>query len=317
MAPYKMLVDVSVSGADAIRAVKAARYDLVFMDHMMPEMDGIETVARIRKLAKTDPYFETLPIIALTANAVAGSKKMFKQNGFNDFLSKPIDVFKLNSMLEKWLPKDKQQKSADEIAVQDEDCGTEIFIEGVDVKRGIGMTGGTLQGYLDTLKDYHADGVAKMNEITQCIESDDIALYTIYVHALKSVSASIGASALSKNAADLEAAGKRGDRSYIKMNTERFLRDLGLLLDNIYPLISKEDTSTSSIEIDKSLLKTELENLKTALEDYDAAAVGELSSCLEKYLASDDIGDTIDAILQKKMTGEYEEAVELIEALLT
>jgi len=103
MQPYKMKVDLRLSGAEAIEAVKANNYDIVFMDHMMPEMDGIEATKRIRK------DYPDLPIIALTANAVSGMKEMFISNGFNDFLSKPIDIIKMNAILAKWLPKEKQE----------------------------------------------------------------------------------------------------------------------------------------------------------------------------------------------------------------
>ncbi|MDR2594483.1 MAG: response regulator [Fibromonadaceae bacterium] len=103
MLPYKMQVDLCLSGIEAIERVKANDYDLVFMDHMMPEMNGIEATKRIRKM------YANLPIIALTVNAVSGAKEMFLSNGFSDFLSKPIDIIKLNSILEKWLPEDKRE----------------------------------------------------------------------------------------------------------------------------------------------------------------------------------------------------------------
>jgi len=104
MQPYKMQVDLCTSGAEAIEMIKANSYDIVFMDHMMPEMDGVEATKLIRET------HTNLPIIALTANAVSGVREMFLANGFNDFLSKPIDIIKLNSILEKWLPKEKQEK---------------------------------------------------------------------------------------------------------------------------------------------------------------------------------------------------------------
>jgi len=110
--PYKMSVDLRISGPEAIDAVKAKRYDLVFMDHRMPGMDGVETTERIRALGDSDSYFNKLPIIALTADAVSGMRDMFMQSGFDDFLSKPIDTVVLNSVLEKWIPKDMQWEAA-------------------------------------------------------------------------------------------------------------------------------------------------------------------------------------------------------------
>ncbi|MCL2044739.1 MAG: response regulator [Treponema sp.] len=101
LAPYKTNVETCLSGAEAIERVKSEDYDLIFMDHMMPEMDGIEATAAIRAFNKN------VPIIALTANAVSGMKEMFLEKGFNDFLAKPIDVSKLDETLVRWIPKEK------------------------------------------------------------------------------------------------------------------------------------------------------------------------------------------------------------------
>jgi CheY-like chemotaxis protein len=115
LAPYKMEVDLCKSGMMAIEAVKSNCYDMVFMDHRMPEMDGIEATERIRALdtdvpeGAEDGYFKKVPIIALTANAVSGTKEMFLQSGINDFLSKPLDTIKLNAVLERWIPKGKRR----------------------------------------------------------------------------------------------------------------------------------------------------------------------------------------------------------------
>ena len=108
LAPYKMQVDLCKNGRMALNALRTNRYDLVFMDHKMPDMDGIETTKHIRTMGDEDPYYKKVPVIALTANAVTGTKEMFLENGFNDFLSKPIDTIKLDTVLEKWIPKDKQ-----------------------------------------------------------------------------------------------------------------------------------------------------------------------------------------------------------------
>jgi CheY-like chemotaxis protein len=109
--PYKMQVDLCKSGKMAIEAIRANKYDLVFMDHKMPEMDGIEATLIIRELGKGEPYFRDLPIVVLTANAISGTREVFLENGFNDYLSKPIDTIKLSLVLEKWLPKEKQRKT--------------------------------------------------------------------------------------------------------------------------------------------------------------------------------------------------------------
>jgi len=110
LSPYKMQISLCKSGERALEVVKSNRYDLVFMDHMMPGMDGVETTLHIRKLGATDSYFSELPIVALTANAVTGMREFFLNNNFSDFMSKPVDMIKLNAILEKWIPKEKRLK---------------------------------------------------------------------------------------------------------------------------------------------------------------------------------------------------------------
>ena len=102
LAPYGCEVDLCMKGRQALDIIQEQDYDLVFMDHLMPEMDGIETTAKIRELDLD--YVSKMPIIALTGNAAAGMREMFLENGMNDFLTKPIDVARLNMMLDKWIP---------------------------------------------------------------------------------------------------------------------------------------------------------------------------------------------------------------------
>ncbi|GHV84213.1 hypothetical protein AGMMS50212_15530 [Spirochaetia bacterium] len=110
LTPYRITVHTSLSGTEAVDMVKANHYDLVLMDHMMPGMDGIEATAAIREWEKAQAEAgksrSQVPIIALTANAITGVKEMFLAQGFDDYLSKPIDIAKLNDVMEKWIPKE-------------------------------------------------------------------------------------------------------------------------------------------------------------------------------------------------------------------
>ncbi len=227
--PYEMQVDLRLSGAEAIQAVRKNRYDLVFMDHMMPEMDGIEAVKRIRELGAE---YLNLPIIALTANAISSMKDMFLANGFNDFLSKPINTIKLNAILEAWIPKEKQVKIQIE-AKSDEESDSSIKIDGVDVKKGITMVGGSAEYYLQILAMFHRDGTRMIEEINKSLETEDYPLYTIHVHALKSACANIGADKISETAKALETAGHQNDLEFIKLHNTSFLTALQTLLNNI------------------------------------------------------------------------------------
>jgi len=225
MQPYKMQVDLRLSGPEAIEAVAKNRYDIVFMDHMMPEMDGIETTKRIRE---NNPE---LPIIALTANAVSGTKEMFLANGFNDFLSKPIDTIRLNDILEKWLPEEKREKATE--TVHEMESNADIKIEGVDVEKALAMLDGNVNLYMELLAAFHKDSADKINEI----KNYNNPLYTNHVHALKGTCASIGAFALSEMAKSLEKAGKQRDLSYIEQHNDEFIGALGVVLDRIDGLV--------------------------------------------------------------------------------
>jgi len=254
---YDIAVDTCLSGAESIEAVAMHNYDVVFMDHMMPGMDGIEAAAQIRALGSR---YEDLPIIALTANAVSGMKEMFERNGFNGYISKPIEIATLSAVLEKWIPKEKQIRQTQEeiaaavtgnpadaqaVAVKDERSArtkegsaaakapAEIKIEGVDTAKGLEMMNGDAKIYLRILGVFHKGGRDKINEINSALEASDMRLYTTYVHGLKSALASIGATELSAAALALEMAGRGENREYIDERTPKFISGLESLLANI------------------------------------------------------------------------------------
>ncbi|MCL1957832.1 MAG: ATP-binding protein, partial [Fibromonadales bacterium] len=281
MQPYKMQVDLCSSGIEAIERVKENDYDLVFMDHMMPEMDGIEATKLIRKT------HANLPIVALTANAVSGTKEMFLSNGFSDFLSKPIDIIKLNSILEKWLPEEKQEKTT-ETAHTSSNVNIEI---------------------LDT---FYKDGLKKIKEIKECLETENYSLYTIYIHALKSASASVGALDLSEKAKLLEKAGKQGDFTYIKHNTSKFLTALETLLDSINATLLENKKIGQEGPLDFEALKIELNKLKEAIGIFDSDAIDEATKSLRAFTQVAEVEN----ILQKTLNGEYDEVVAIIDNLI-
>jgi len=178
--PYKVLVVSCKSGMEALEAVKAAPYDLVFMDHMMPGMDGMETTQRIRALGSDYPHMEKMPIVALSANALLGMKEKFLQNGFNDFLSKPIDIIKLDSILAKWLPKEKQKDLAcNAVSVapvveqhkRTDKAASET--EGVNIKRGMAISGGTTAACIPDADRFKAE-LACMSEALSTVDRGGI-----------------------------------------------------------------------------------------------------------------------------------------------
>jgi len=227
---FQMKIDLASSGAEAIEMVKNVKYDIIFMDHMMPEMDGIDTTIAIRQIRGS--YFRTVPIIALTANAISGIREMFIAEGLNDYLAKPIEVSKLNAVITRWVPKEKQISNQKTNARMNQ-AAIDFEISGVNIKLGLAFASNNLKAYKEILKAFVMDGEKRLEELAHCYEKGDIKLFTTYVHALKSASSNIGAERLSMEASELEFAGSHDDILYIDNNQKHFSELLSELIVNI------------------------------------------------------------------------------------
>ena len=323
MLPYKMKIDTCLSGAEAIKLAKANTYDIIFMDHMMPGMDGLEATNIIRGLDDENEYYKNVPIVALTANAIVGVKEMFLLNGLNDFLAKPIDTSKLNSILEKWIPHKKRRKddesTAGLITAAKPISANEIKMEGVDVKAGITMTGGTVNHYLKTLTFFCKDGEDMIREIHECMVERDLQRYTTFIHAIKSVTATIGAKDISSAAYELENAGKSKDIDFILNNTDQFLEHYNNLIKNINHTLEEiavNDKKTES-KMSAGFLKSELLKLKSMLEDMNIGEINDVINRLELYNWDKKINDMIYMISENIVLFEYEAAIALIDEMLS
>ncbi|MDE5823140.1 MAG: response regulator [Lachnospiraceae bacterium] len=250
---YHIQVDTCLSGAEAVEKCTDTPYDLIFLDHMMPGMDGVETLKRIRAIG--DGIYQNLPIIALTANAISGAREMFKSEGFTEFVPKPIDRHVLERALRRVLPErniqyyteaDKDSIISNEtnaVSVKDTMsetstvslCDTVPAVEnttslfdglrriGMNVELGLNYCYGAEDFYMEMLQMYYDQSAEKRSEIVALYESGDWAGYAIKVHALKSTSLTIGAEKLSEQAKALELAGKSGDAAYIRENHQTML----------------------------------------------------------------------------------------------
>ncbi|MDR0331448.1 MAG: response regulator [Chitinispirillales bacterium] len=240
LAPYNAAVDSCVSGAEAVEMVKRREYDMVFMDHMMPGMDGVEATAAIRgweaEQKAPGAARPALPVIALTANAVVGMKEMFAAKGFSDFLSKPIDVSKLDEALKRWIPKGKieekraEPKSAGEIN-KPAASRPLLDIPGIDATRGIAMAGGKEERFRKLLTLFRADAEQRIAALKT--SGEDAAAVAGQAHAIKGVAANIGANEAAAQAARLESACKAGDVGGMKENIDGLVKLLAELVDSI------------------------------------------------------------------------------------
>ncbi|MDE7277590.1 MAG: response regulator, partial [Lachnospiraceae bacterium] len=215
---YQIGVTYAASGQEALQLIDDMSYDFVFMDHMMPEMDGIEAMHRIRE--KVGHYYRKLPIIALTANAAPGNREMFLEEGFDDFISKPIEVSVLERVLKRNLPAEKlvfQTKTEAEETAEPQQGKEKLVIGSLDVEKGMLYCGGK-EEYLNILEACYEERHESWQLLEELFEGHDWKNYTIKIHALKSMMQNIGALSLSARAKALELAGKRNDVDYIQKN---------------------------------------------------------------------------------------------------
>jgi signal transduction histidine kinase/CheY-like chemotaxis protein/HPt (histidine-containing phosphotransfer) domain-containing protein len=301
MKPYGMTVDCVKSGQAAIDLVRKGepRYNAIFMDHMMPGMDGIEAAQIIRNEIDSD-YARTIPIIALTANAITGNDKFFLNNGFQDFLTKPIDIIKLNDAINRWVRDKKLEKDlgldtesrlAEGLAEETRDAEAErhdsdiegriavlirtIHVNGLDAEKGLERFGGDGKAYMESLRSY----VVHTPELLEAARNTDILTdYAITVHGIKGSSRGISAEAIGQKAEELEHAAKAGNFDLVTeknggflLAAELFIADLSGLLDILEENLDKPHRDAP----DPALL----DRLRNAAENYD---MGELDSAMEE-----------------------------------
>ena len=288
---YKIQVDTASGGMHAIEMVSETDYDIVFMDHMMPDMDGIDTTVAIRSMGKK---YEALPIIALTANAIGGMRDMFRAEGLNDFLPKPIEMSRLNTILKRWLPADKQQARDVEIVLE----SPYFEIPGIDTRKGMRNSGGAFADYNDILAVYAADCGSRLPEMAKYYRSGNMHSLAICVHAIKSASANIGADDVSGMAAELEAACKTDDIVYVDANLRRFTDSLTTMLDDILNYLSsipKNDAGqTKSADLD--FLKFALTEIERHMDSLDIDAAEHMLVELCAYGWNDSVFEWISKI---------------------
>lgn len=228
--PYGMQVFTASSGPEAIERMTQIWPDLVLMDHMMPGMDGVEVTNRIRTMGKKDPYFAVVPILALTANAMKGAREYFLDHGFNDFISKPMDLDRLDKALAAWVPEDKQKPPARSEPVRQEPPPEELTgLPGLDAARGMAFCGSAAV-YRQTLIMFSRQLPDRVQRLREALEAGQREDYILEVHSLKSAARWVGASDLGDRAEVLELAGRAGDWTVVESGTPELLarcRELG------------------------------------------------------------------------------------------
>ena len=276
--PYQLKVIMASGGQEALEKLNTPEFDCVFLDHMMPEMDGVETLHKIRQ--KPGLYYQSLPIIAFTANAIGGAREMFMAEGFNDFIAKPIELSVLERILRRYIPSQMQ------IIVDEDDAATQTIAgtpapetkapasaasemtdpadknavskakqklsrAGVSLEQAIAYCGDE-EGFKEIIAIFHSEGQKRRDHLTHFFNEHDWKNYVISVHALKGNAKAVGAGELSEMARELEMAGKENRIDYIITHHEAMMENhdklLAALDDNpfVYPDSADKANETSS-----------------------------------------------------------------------
>jgi len=300
--PYGLKIDAVTSGFEAIEKIKSGKeYDIIFMDHMMPKMDGVEAVKIIRELG----YDKT--IVALTANAVSGQAKLFLDNGFDGFVAKPIDLRQLNLVLNVYI----RDKKSPEV------------VEDARNRKKIKESFDSMHSDKELAKFFCRDAqkAAKVMEvILKNIKKapadnfdDDLRLFIINAHAMKSALANIGEIGLSQDASALEKAGKERDRETIINKTQELINSLK---DVVAKMEAELDKNTSTIAEDRDYLREKLETIRDACIDYNEKSASEAILKLKEMSWTQATKRHIDEIFEYLLHSDFEEAAELAKNLL-
>jgi signal transduction histidine kinase/CheY-like chemotaxis protein/HPt (histidine-containing phosphotransfer) domain-containing protein len=298
MAPYGLKIDLATSGYEAIDKVKEGNlYDIIFMDHMMPKMDGIEAAKLIRGMGYTRP------IVALTANALAGQAEVFLRNGFDGFISKPIDIRQLNVSLNK-LIRDKQPAEVVE-AAQKEKAELE--------KKNAPVSSQQIDSQLAEIFARDGEKAAAVLETllqNNLHNKENLHMYIINVHAMKSALANVGESELSAAALRLEQAGRDNDISIIKSDTNDFLNRLRAVIEKIKPKDAENEPSEDTEEA-LALLREKLIVIREACAEFDKKAAKNVLNELREKTWSHNTRELLNKIAEHLLHSEFDNAAAL------
>ncbi|MBQ1855605.1 MAG: response regulator, partial [Anaerovibrio sp.] len=293
----KIIIETANSGDEALAMAQSKMYDMIFLDHMMPGKDGIETLHELR--AQTDGPNEATVTVCLTANAISGAREQYLAAGFNNYLTKPIHPGKLEDMLMTYLPGDKIHISGeDDINNDEEEQGDIPAIlaplqgqEWIDLAKGISNSGDT-EAYLPLLKIFYESLDEDAALLDGFYADGNFKDYTIQVHAMKSSVRLIGATALAEEAQLLENAGKAGDIDYINQHHEGFITTYRSFKEPLSQVFGNDeleevDDNEEMPEADSELMDTVFEGIKEAAEANDSDGIMEIFVEIEGYRIPD------------------------------
>ena len=323
--PYKIKTSIATSGAEALEKIENMGYDVIFMDHMMPEMDGVETLQRIRQ--KQGNYFKKVPIVAVTANAVGGMREVFLEEGFQDFIAKPIEVSVMERVLRRILPQEKLRSvnEEEEKAIQPEvpsDVPRRTDLPADTFNEQVGLTYcGSLEDYIEVLQMIGRNGQDEQKKIRQYYENKDWKNYTTLVHAVKSTMRSVGVEKLSDMAKELEQAGKNSNEEYIVRHHDamilEYTRVLEILHESAMLHPQPEKENITGLE---ELTETQMDKMALDFEDaayaFDVKVMTEIAEHLSKCSYNGHgLAELMQPVMHKIQMADYLSASESVARL--
>lgn len=316
--PLQMKIDCAENGVEAVDMVAANHYHLVFMDHMMPVMDGVEAVQKIR--AKKDAYSQNLAIIALSANVLQEARDQFMEAGMNDFYAKPVRREDLFMALFQWLPKKCVELTKEptidlnqlQSTMSEDNAAPAYEIEGVDVAAGIANSGSE-KLFLELLGDYYKIIDMKSEKIEKCLADHMVRDYTIEVHALKNSSRMIGALELSAQFLHLEELGNQNDEDALILETPDVLNKY-----RSYKLILREYAVSlgEQKEVTTEAIKDTLQTMRKAMDEFDLDEADRCMKELDSYIVSEERMEDMDRLRAYVADVAMEEVMNLCDELM-
>lgn len=294
----KVKIDEAESGMEFLDMIQNNHYDIIFLDHMMPEMDGIEALHRFKEMS-SHPC-ENIPVIALTANAISGASEMYLKEGFDDFLSKPIQTDKLEGMIIKYLPEElvsyEERETTDSSSiVQGFDTSDLPEIDGINWIYALSNMPDK-EALENTVKNFYNTLDSEANYLENCWNhvtnnGEMLDEYRIKVHAMKSSSAYIGALMLSSMAKTLEYAAKDGKLEVVKYMTPAFLEEWRGYKEKLS--MYKEETGGVQIENMEEII-SKLNELQEAMEEMDVDRADEIMNYIKQFEYEADVSDMLE-----------------------
>ncbi|SEM40740.1 Signal transduction histidine kinase [Butyrivibrio sp. ob235] len=315
----KMQIDKAESGEECLEKTRLTKYDIIFLDHRMPIMDGIETLQKLKNEA-TNPNLLTTAI-SLTANAVSGAREKYIEAGFDDYITKPIMSEKLDALLIKYLPPEKvnlierafDDNKKEEEAKEKAELPKWIKDAPIDVKTGM-KNCGSAENFVQAAQTFKDSIDRNCEAIEQFLEDEDIKNYTIKVHALKSSARIIGAEKLSALAEALEAAGDAVDIDRIKRDTPELLKMYRELREAFFAGDEEaEDNSSDDLPLMEEDAVTELKNtLKEIAGTFDYDSINYIMETVKGYRVPKEHKEFFTALQKAVANADWDEINRLL-----